>query len=95
MNWVSVTRANFQSTAILEEVDGGWSRPGGGTSEVPTVGGSVGSINLHLMFKLYALKNWSRVIYTQSVRNVTKSVICEKLKIVRNNRLLLIRSVFI
>jgi len=95
-DWDSVTRANFQSTAILEEVDGGGpDRGGGGNFEVPTIGGSIGSVNLRLVFKLYALKNWSRVVYTQSVRNVTKSVICEKLKIVRNDHMLLIRSVFI
>jgi len=33
--------------------------------------------------------------HLHQVRNVTKSVICEKLKIVRNNRMPLIRSVFI
>ena len=60
-DWVSVTRVNFENSAISKKVDGGGPYGGGGDFEVPTIRASVGSVSLPLVFKLYALKNWSRV----------------------------------
>ena len=76
-DWVSLTRVNFENSAIPKEVDGEGPYRGGGGFEVLTIRASVCSVSLRLVFKLYALENWSRVFYTQSVRNVAKSVFCK------------------
>ena len=52
-------------------------RRGGDDFEVSTIRASVGGVRLRLVYKLYALENWSRVFYTQSVRNVAKYVFCK------------------
>ena len=77
-DWVSVTRVNFENSAISKEVDGGGQFRGGGALRYQsTVRASVGNVSLRLVFKLYALENWSRVFYTQSVRNVANYVFCK------------------
>ena len=79
-DWVSVTQVNFENSAISKEVDGGGPYRGRGGFEVPNITASVGSVS-QLVFKLYALEDWSRVFYTQSVRNVAKSVFFKNKKL--------------